>query len=90
MKRPYFEALTGTNGIWELIIKFEGIMYRPLGFQGPNPGEFTFLLGATKTGRKPTRWDPANAPELAQRRMDAVKTNRKLIDAYRFDSPAAH
>ena len=89
MKDP-FKSLTNTGGLWELKITFNSIEYRPLGFQGPGPQEFTFLAAATKTGRNPTRWDPRNAIELAQARMEAVTRNRSLISGYRFDSPAAN
>jgi hypothetical protein len=89
MKEP-FKRLVETDGLWELRIVFQSIEYRPIGFQGPRDQEFTFLAAATKTGRKPTRWDPRNVLELADVRMRAVGLNRNLINAYRFDSPAAN
>ena len=49
----YFSAYNGWAGIYELRIVFGGVQYRPLGFYGPNPRQFCFLVGGIEKGKIP-------------------------------------
>jgi hypothetical protein len=67
--RPQFDWLQGTHcqGIGELIVEFRGIPYRPLGCFGPQPDQFTILIGARKDRKRrgKVQWDPENAVQTA-------------------------
>jgi len=67
--RPYFDKIHGTKHIHEIIIKFKGRQYRPLGCFGPGPQVFTLLIGASKKGKV---WNPPNAIETAEKRHKLV------------------
>ncbi len=74
--RPYVAALHDKKGepcagLSEIRLDCDGNAYRPLGYYGPGPGEFTLLVGAREKGG---RLEPRGACTQA--------TNRKaLIEA---------
>jgi hypothetical protein len=55
-KEPYFKWFSGNIG--EIRASFGNVEYRPLGCDGPEPDQFTVLIGAYKKGKI---WTPANA-----------------------------
>jgi hypothetical protein len=70
----YVSALKGYDGIYELRIACSGVQYRPLGFYGPERGEFTILIGAVE---KDGKLEPRNAAEVAQKRREEVVADRR-------------
>jgi hypothetical protein len=61
-KRPHFQWFSG--GIGEVRSDYGNIEYRPLGCNGPEPDQFTVLLGAYKKGKV---WSPRDARKTAAR-----------------------
>lgn len=51
----YVSALKGWPYLVELRIVSAGSQYRPIGFYGPQRGEFTLVLGAIEKGKLPRR-----------------------------------
>ena len=51
----YASALVGWPDLVELRVVFAGNQYRPIGFYGPQRGEFTLVLGAIEKGKLPRR-----------------------------------
>lgn len=76
--RPYSAHLKGKfKQIHEIRIRWDGNQYRPLGFFGPNEGEFTLLIGAIEKGSK---FEPKNAPAIAnERRKLALREEKHAI-----------
>jgi hypothetical protein len=77
--RPYSAKLKGFAHIHELRIKWNRTQYRPLGFFGPRPSEFTVLIGAVEKGSK---FEPKNAPIIADVRRKLVLENDKHARTY--------
>ena len=65
----YVSSLKGWPELVELRIVFGGNQYRPIGFYGPNRGEFTMVLGTIEKGKLPRRI------------LDVADSNRKLVIA---------
>lgn len=63
--RPQFDWLQGDHcqGIGELIVDYRGVPYRLLGTFGPQPDQFTILVGARKDRKRKgkVQWDPESA-----------------------------
>ena len=71
-----FGPITGYRHIYKLKIGHK-LALRPLLCRGPlnNDSEFTLLLGAIEKGWK---WDPRNAPEIAEaRRVEIINNPRR-------------
>jgi hypothetical protein len=49
----FFSSYKGWDGLYELRIVYSGVQYRPFGFYGPNPREFTLLVGNIEKGKVP-------------------------------------
>ena len=67
--------------IYELRIVSSGVQYRPLGYFGPQPREFTLLMGAIEKGG---RLEPRDFCTIATRRRGIVNGDRNRIVAHRF------
>ncbi len=81
--RPYAAKLRGKkyNLIWEIIIKWNKIQYRPLGCFGPNEEkDFTLLIGAIE--RSMGIFIPRNAPDTAQERCKLIHNDRSYVGEY--------
>jgi hypothetical protein len=65
----YFKPLSGYDGIFEIRFEVQNILWRPLGFFGPNRSEFTILVGAREKG---DAFIPKSAPNTALKRRDIV------------------
>ncbi len=65
--------------LYEIKVIHKNTQYRPLGFFGPGPREFTLLVGAEEHGDK---LDPKNAPKLAVNRMDLINKDRGYLDDF--------
>jgi hypothetical protein len=63
----YVSALKGWPDLVELRVVSAGNQFRPLGFYGPQRGEFTLVLGAVEKGRLPKRV------------LEAADENRKIV-----------
>ncbi len=67
--RPQVGWLKGDNcgGIGELIVDCRGNPYRPLGCFGPEPDQFTLLIGTRKDRKNKgtVLWDPEDAVQTA-------------------------
>jgi hypothetical protein len=71
-RRPEFDLLSGKMRVLgEIRLKVDK-QYRILGFFGPNPSEFTLLVGSSKKGRN---YDPREALETALIRRSEVLAN---------------
>lgn len=70
--RPRYDGLQGGLGVGEVRFEIQNVVYRPLGYFGPGPDDFTFLLFATEQSN---RFVPRNALELAIERMRLVERN---------------
>jgi hypothetical protein len=66
----FFSAYKGWDDLYELRIGFGGVQYRPFGCYGPNPREFTLLVGSTEKGKVP------------QSTLKVANERRKLVFAY--------
>ena len=56
----------------EIRSDYGNVEYRPLGCNGPDPDQFTILIGAFKKGKV---WTPADA------RKTALKRRKELIES---------
>ena len=70
--RPLASNLDDYPGIVEIRILYLNVQYRLLGFRGPFDQQFTLLLPAKEQG---DTFNPRNAPEMAQNRMEIVKSD---------------
>lgn len=61
-KEPHFKWFS--EGIGEIRSDFGKVEYRPLGCNGPEPDQFTLLIGAKKKG---SVWTPADAKKTAKK-----------------------
>lgn len=77
--RPFAAKLKGTDKIWEIIVGFDNIQYRPLGCFGPKNGEFTLLIGAKEKGH---RFEPINAVKIAEERRNLIFQHERYTDEY--------
>src|SRR5437763_1254723 len=67
--RPYASNVTDHQGIVEIRIRWMNVQYRPLGFRGPDEGQFTILVPAIAQGGE---FVPLNAPGIAETRLAEV------------------
>jgi hypothetical protein len=65
--------LADSDGIFEIRFKIRNVLYRPLGFFGPDRGEFTLLVPAREQGND---FVPRNAKTLAEERKNIVLNDR--------------
>lgn len=77
--RPYACKLKGSDKIWEIIVEFENVQYRPLGCLGPQDDEFTLLVGAREKGG---RLEPINVIRIAEQRRDLILQDERYTDEY--------
>lgn len=68
-ERPLAAKLKGVKDIYEIRIKWQKTQYRPLGFFGPNSGDFTLLIGSKEKDRK---FVPVDADEIADQRRNFI------------------
>jgi hypothetical protein len=77
---PQFKWLRGAHeGIGEVRIHPRGKEYRFLGCLGPEPDQFTLLIGSTKKSNK--EWIPANARDSAVGWMRFLATHPENVNA---------
>lgn len=81
-RRPLAAKLKGEkyDPIWEIIIKWNKIQYRPLGCFGPEEDNFTLLIGAIE--RSTGIFEPRNAPETAKARCNLIHKDRRFLGEY--------
>ena len=76
-KRPHFDTLKGEcSGLGEIRFKADSVQHRPIGFFGPNRGEFTFLLFAIE---KDNSFIPKRACKTARQRKSKVLDDKERI-----------
>jgi hypothetical protein len=79
-KEPQFKWFRGAHeGIGEVRLYVRRVEYRLLGCLGPNPDEFTLLVGATK--RSNSEWKPPNARDSAVSWKDYLNNHPENINA---------
>jgi hypothetical protein len=71
--KKHFKQLVGYDGIYEIRFSVNNVVYRPLGFFGPERNEFTFLIGAREQGDE---FIPRGAPNIAEQRKSIVLKER--------------
>jgi hypothetical protein len=77
---PVVKPLTGFAGIYEIRFRSKDVVYRPLGFFGPEQNEFTFLKPATE---RDDDFDPKNAPQIALERKNIIMSDEERARVYR-------
>jgi hypothetical protein len=77
----YISALRGCDDIYEFRIPASGVQYRPLGYYGPERGEFTILMGAIEKGGK---LEPRQYCATATQRREKVNADRNRIIRHQF------
>ena len=77
---PLVKPLTGYPGIYEIRFRIRKVVYRPLGFFGPGPNEFTFLIPATE---RDSKLCPLDAGQIALDRKNATLCNTEHAHVYR-------
>lgn len=78
-KRPHAAKLTGSKYIYEIIITYKNVQYRPLGFFNPAAHEFILLIGAIEKGDK---FEPRGALEIAEKRRQQLLEGRNNAREY--------
>lgn len=73
------KQLHGFNQLLEIRFKADKVQHRPIGFFGPQKGEFTLLIGALEKGGK---FVPKNAPEKAEQRKAIVTADPRRARNY--------
>jgi hypothetical protein len=68
----YLQPLVGYEGIFEIKFQMLNVVYRPLGYFGPERRDFTFLIGAREQG---DAFVPVDAPDRAVERRETVRRN---------------
>lgn len=79
----YIKRLKESDSIYEIRFKYKNIQYRPLGFFGPNTGDFTFLVPANEKGGK---FNPKDAIKMAEERRSAILKGLGGTDVCAFKS----
>ncbi len=74
---PYYRQLTVHIG--EIRFKANRTQYRPLGFFGPEEGQFTLLMGAREKDRK---FIPKDAITQSEQRRKIVLVDKRRIREY--------
>jgi len=74
---PYYRQLN--THIGEIRFKANRVQHRPLGFFGPDAGQFTLLIGAKEKDRK---FIPKDAVEQAEQRRRLVLADKGRIKKY--------
>jgi hypothetical protein len=69
-KKPQAQKLKGVKDIYEIRFSANGVQYRPFGFFGPGPKEFTILVWAT---HKQDIYDPNDAINSAGSRRKSIE-----------------
>ncbi len=67
------------DGLHEIRFKANRVQFRPLGFFGPGPLEFTFLVGAIEKGG---RLEPRTACSTAKQYMTAIMQHGGRTDVW--------
>ncbi|MFZ3136668.1 MAG: type II toxin-antitoxin system RelE/ParE family toxin [Thermodesulfovibrionales bacterium] len=77
--RPYAAKLKGYDEIWEIRILSGNVQYRPLGVFDLGEKVFSLLIGAIEKG---SRFEPKNAPKIAEKRRSLFLENKGHLDEY--------
>jgi hypothetical protein len=78
-QRPYAAKLKGYDEIWEIRILSGNVQYRPLGVFALGEKVFSLLIGAIEKGG---RFEPKNAPKMAEKRRSLFLENKGHLDEY--------
>lgn len=70
------------KGIYEIRFKAHDLQQRPMGYFGPNSGEFTIVIWVTHKGKQ---YSTSNFCEVARTRWDAVRGGTATIAAIEID-----
>lgn len=77
---PYFDTFAGHDKLHEIRIRGAGnIQHRLIGCYGPDPKDFTILIGAIERNKKYT---PRSALEFAEKRMEIVLKDGRYANEY--------
>lgn len=66
----YLKPLVGYEAIFEVRFQMVNVLYRPLGYFGPQRADFTFLVGAREQGDD---FVPRGAPDTASERREIIR-----------------
>lgn len=81
-KKPHAIKLQGVTDIYEIRFKANGIQFRPFGFFGPGPNEFTILVWAT---HKQDIYDPNDAIKTADTRRKDIQAGSARCVSLKVD-----
>ena len=79
-KRPLYASIK--DGIGEIIFKANRIQYRPLGWFGPQQGQFTLLFPAEERNG---RFVPDDAVKHATQRRTIILSDENKVRVRRYD-----
>ncbi|WP_292938322.1 type II toxin-antitoxin system RelE/ParE family toxin [Noviherbaspirillum sp.] len=79
---PQAKKLTGAKDVYEIRFKADGIQYRPLGYFGPGPNDFTILVWAYK---KQNVYTPAEAIKTAGTRKRHIENGNATCANFKID-----
>jgi hypothetical protein len=87
---PHAKKLKGYDHLYEIRFTANKVRQRPIGFFGPDPGDFTILVWAT---HKQDIYDPAEALDTAEGRRKSLVVSKTAsaaplaIDGEPFPAP---
>lgn len=79
-KRPYFDKFQGHDKLHEIRITCFDNEYRLIGCFGPQPKNFTVLVGAIEKNRG--RYEPRSVLEIAEQRIELIFEDARYTDEY--------
>jgi hypothetical protein len=79
MRSKWFASYENHPHIYRLKFRFHTDIYRVFGVFGPGQTEFTLLIPVQKVAG---RLVPRNAVEIAERRYELIKSDRRYIDDF--------
>lgn len=79
---PDAKKLKGVQDIYEIRFKANNRQYRPLGFFGTGPQEFTILIWASKKG---SVWSPSEAIKTADNRRKEILAGKATCTPLKID-----
>lgn len=77
-----WQSDSNCKGLYEIRFKANGLQQRPMGYFGPHPGIFTFVVWATHKG---SHWKPREFCRIAKERWQEIQASAAEIRPVQFD-----
>ncbi|WP_354676775.1 hypothetical protein [Cupriavidus plantarum] len=81
-KKLSWEYDDDCKDIYEIRFKARSVQQRPMGYFGPQPGQFTIVIWVTHKGEQ---YDPRNFAHVAKQRWADVCEGRAAVAAIEID-----